>query len=319
MAKARKKAITKTKKPVAKNAVGNPPGTIEGLRKLALDISRDKAGVSLGAKAHTVLARLVDMPEQSAVRSISELAKLLDTNPSTLTRLSKRLGFKGFSDFQRVFRDGITKSSQHFYSNQFDLLLAEDSSLQEEFDVFNQLARETATNMQGFISQLNPEALSKASRSLARAKRVRIHGVRQFHALASSLTYGLGMIRSDVSLLNAPQLGIAEALAQLEPGDVVVVASCAPYTRSVAEIGNIAAGQGLDVIAITDTRSSPLTASAASAFFIPHASSFFSNSMGAYIMFCEGLLNLVAKELGGKAARALSQREDLIAEMKIET
>ena len=294
------------------------PRTLEDLRDLTLHIARDEAGVSLGAKAHGVLARLVDMPEQAAVRSISELASLLDVNASTLTRLAKRIGFKGFSDFQGVFRNTIADNARYFYSRQVRHLLLTDSEPQEGAAVFDQLARETAANMQGFISQLEPDTLHRAARSLATARRVRMHGVRQFHALASFLTYGLGMLRSDVALLDALQLGIAEAISQLEPGDVVVVASCAPYTRSIATVAEIAARHGLEVVAITDTRSSPLAVSATHAFFIPHASSFFSNSMGAYIVFCEGLLNLAARELGDEAAHALAERERMIADMKIE-
>src|SRR3546814_20188744 len=76
----------------------------------------------------------------------------------------------------------------------------------------------------------------------------------------------------DVVLLDAAQLGAAEALAQLEPDDVVVVASCAPYTRSVAEIASIAAERRLHVIAVTDTPTSPLVPPSRPAFFIPHAS-----------------------------------------------
>ncbi|MFS8114267.1 hypothetical protein QD460_21290 [Rhizobium jaguaris] len=172
------------------------------------------------------------MPEQTAVRTISELAEGLGINPSTLTRLAKRLGYGGF-------------------------------------------------------------------------------------AFASFLTYGLAMLRSDVALLDAPRLGEAEGLAQLEPGDVLVVASCAPYTRNVAEVAALGARRGLDVIAVTDTRS-PLVPPARHAFLVPHASSFFSNSMGAYIIFCEGLLNLVARALADGAIDALAKREALIRELRIE-
>src|SRR3546814_8707649 len=90
------------------------------------------------------------------------------------------------------------------------------------------------------------------------------------------------------------------------------------YTRSIAEIAEAAATCGLAVVAVTDTRASPLVAPSRHAFFIPHASSFFSNSMGAYIVFCEGLLNLVARTLGEKALTALARREALTAEMQIE-
>lgn len=65
-------------------------------------------------------------------------------------------------------------------------------------------------------------------------------------------------------------------------------------------------------------RSSPLVTPASHAFLVPHASSFFSNSMGAYIVFCEGLLNLVARKLGDRAIAALAARETLITELGIE-
>lgn len=46
-------------------------------------------------------------------------------------------------------------------------------------------------------------------------------------------------------------------------------------------------------------------------------SSFYSNSMAAYVVFAQGLLNLVARELGDSATTALTDRERLIAEMRV--
>jgi DNA-binding MurR/RpiR family transcriptional regulator len=40
--------------------------------------------------------------------------------------------------------------------------------------------------------------------------------------------------------------------------------------------------------------------------------------MGAYIVFCEGLLNLVAHEMGDRAMTGLASREALIRSMKVE-
>ena len=301
-----------------RSASTSPPLTLEDLRTLALAIGRGDAPISLGAKAHDVFAKLVEAPEQSAVRSISELAEQLGVNASTLTRLAKRLGFDGFSDFQDVFRAAIADDQKYFYSRQAGRLLAAHADADAEIAAFRQLARETAVNIDSFVAQLDSAALAGATRLLARARRVRVHGERQFHGLASFLTYCLGMVRSDVALLDAPRLGVAEGLSQLEKGDLVVVASCAPYTRRVADVARAAAGNGQAVIAITDSRASPLVPPAQHAFFIPHGSSFYSNSMGAYIVFCEALLNLVARELGDQALKALAGRERLIATLGIE-
>jgi DNA-binding MurR/RpiR family transcriptional regulator len=294
--------------------------SVDELRELVVAVGRGDAQVSLGGKAHAVLARLVERPHDVAMGNISELAESVGVNPSTLTRLATRLGFAGFVDFQAVFRDHVTKSGRHFYSKQAHRLL-EDASADEPKTargVVAKLAGESIRNVDEFVQHLDEAELDKASRLLARAPRVRIYGLRQIHALASFLAYGLGMLRAEVSLLDGPGHGVAESLSQMAPGDVLIVSSVAPYTRMVADVAQVAAQAGIHVIAITDTRASPLVPPARHAFFIPHDSSFISNSMGAFVVFSEGLMNLVARDLGDKALQALERREGFIGDLGIE-
>ncbi|MBS0445955.1 MAG: MurR/RpiR family transcriptional regulator [Proteobacteria bacterium] len=312
--------------PAEATAAMAAPRSVEALRELAVRIGRGDGGVSLGGKAHGVLAKLVERPEEVAVRTITELAAGLGVNASTLTRLATRLGYAGFVDFQNVFRDGLAERHRHFYSQQAERLVAGASARAPgraeapaaEVQTVVQLARESINNVEGFLAQLSAVDLRGAAKLLGEAPRVRIHGLRQFSTLAGFLVYGLGMIRADVGLLDPHGLGAAEGLAQLQRGDVVVVASVEPYTRSVAQVAQAAAAAGLTVIAITDTRASPLVPPARHAFFVPHGSSFFSNSMGAYLVFCEGLLNLVATRLGKRALQALARRERFITGLRIE-
>lgn len=308
----------------AEQAQAAPPRTVDGLRELLLRIGRDEADLSLGSKAHTVLAKLIERPEEVAVRTITDLAASLDINASTLTRLSTKLGYAGFADFQNVFRDSVAQRHRHFYSQQAERLVAgkktrAQTNTSPEVETVAKLAHESITNIERCLAQLSSTDLHEAAHLLASARRVRIHGLRQFSALASFLCYGLGMIRADVALLDTQGLGVAEGLAQLQPGDVLVVTSVAPYTRSVAEAAAAAKQAGLAVIALTDTLASPLVPPADHAFLIPHESSFFSNSMGAYVVFCEGLLNLVATRLGKRSLQALERRERWITALGIET
>ncbi|UKI05818.1 MULTISPECIES: MurR/RpiR family transcriptional regulator [Variovorax] len=305
----------------------SPPRTVEALRALTMRLGRGDALISMGSKAHSVLARLVERPEEVAVRTITELAESLGVNASTLTRLATRLGYAGFVEFQTVFRDGLASRHRHFYSEQAGRLVAhasERSTPQDgtgqrpEIDTMVQIAKDSIANTEGFLAQLSADELQQAARLLATAPRVRVHGLRQFSALASFLAYGLAMVRGDVALLDPHGLGVAEGLAQLQPGDLVVVTSVEPYTRSIAETAAAAAKAGMVVVAITDHRASPLAAFAKHSFFVPHGSAFFSNSMGAYVIFCEGLLNLVATDLGKKALKALERRERFIADLGIE-
>lgn len=303
-----------------------PPRTVEALRALTVRLGQGDGSIAMGGKAHSVLARLVERPEEVAVRTITELAESLGVNASTLTRLATRLGYSGFVDFQTVFRDGLASRHRNFYSEQAGRLVAHASERSQsggarqrpEVDAMVQIAKDSIANIEGFLAQLSADELRQAARLLASAPRVRVHGLRQFSALANFLCYGLSMVRGDVALLDPHGLGVAEGLAQLQPGDLVVVTSVEPYTRSVAQAAAAASAAGMVVIAITDNRASPLAAASKHAFFVPHSSAFFSNSMGAYVIFCEGLLNLVATGLGKKALQALERRERFIGELRIE-
>src|SRR5262249_53701117 len=93
----------------ARHAPARAPRSVEELRALVVRIGRNETGLSLGGKAHAVLAKLVERPEETAVRTITELAGAHGVNASTLTRLATRLGYGGFADFQSVFRDSVTQ------------------------------------------------------------------------------------------------------------------------------------------------------------------------------------------------------------------
>lgn len=313
--------VEKARRAAASVAAGaRAPDTVEGLRELVVRIGRGETAVVLGAKALNVLARLVERPEEVAMRSITELAAGLGVNASTLSRLARSLGYDSFVHFQRVFRNSVTQAHQRFYSEQGERLLGGEASGETAaaIGVVARLARESVRNIDGFLGQLGEAELTAAARRLARARRIRVHAVRQMHSVASLLAYGLGLIRADVGLLDGPGQGVAPPLAQLDRGDVLVVISAAPYSRQVVEVARVAAAAGIPVMAITDSRASPLAAHASEAFFVPHDSSFISNSMAAYVVFCEGLVNLVARKLGTRALQALARQERFIEELTIQ-
>jgi DNA-binding MurR/RpiR family transcriptional regulator len=160
----------------APETIDNAPRSVEALREFAVRIGRDEAGLSLGGKAHTVLARLLERPEEVAVRTITDLATALDVNASTLTRLSTKLGYAGFADFQRVFRDSLAQRHRHFYSHQAERLVAGKKARTQtsvgggtspEVEVVAQLARESIGNVETFLVRLSAADLRGAAALLA--------------------------------------------------------------------------------------------------------------------------------------------------------
>lgn len=290
-----------------------PPDTVSGLKQLLEAIDRREVELRLGNSSRRVLSSLIESPQRTAVSSISQLAELLGVNASTFSRLAQRLGYDGFSKFQDVFRREVTEG-RHFYSEQASQLLTrnDDNTAMAQL---TRLARQESGNIAEMLERIDPEAFEAVTRLLADAPRVRLHGMRQFNSLALFMAYGLGMLRANVAPLDASRQGVADALAQLEAGDVLVVASCFPYTPSVVACAQVAITRGIKVVALTDSSSSPLQALALYSFHVPNHSLFYSNSMSAFMFLAEGLLSEVASKLGEAGVESLKQREAIISQL----
>lgn len=289
------------------------PDTVGGLKELLAAIENGAVDIALGSSSVRVLTALIESPQRAAVSSITELAEQVNVNASTLSRLARRLGYSGFSKLQDVFRRELTEG-RSFYSDQASRLVV-GADAKGTLAQLTRLGRQESANIASTIEQVDPATFEAVVTILSQARRVRIHGMRQFNSLALFMAYGLGMLRPDVGALDSSRQGVADALAQLETGDVLVVASCFPYTPSVLATAEVAARHGITVVALTDSASSPLAKTARHSFFVPNRSLFFSNSMCAFMLLAEGLLSAVASSLGEASVEALKYRETLIAEL----
>lgn len=310
------KAGMTSRNPGPRSRPPHPPASLDALRALSVAMTRGEAPAYIGRKAQEALAGILEMPGDPALRSITTLAQRLKVHPSTVTRLARSLGYAGFGAFQDVLLEKGANPPGAFYVNQARQVIADrDGGMAERTE---RLIRENRTNVDALLDRLNPGILAAAAAMIVAAPRVRIHGVRQFHALASFLVYGLSLVRSDVALLDAPRLGTAEGLAAMAENDLLIVASCAPYTNEVIDVGVVGKSLGLRVLALTDRSSSPLVAPADIALFVPHRSSFLSNSMAAFVVCAECLINACVAVMGDAATQALTRRERVISALGIE-
>ena len=294
----------------------DPPKTVEELRALLEAIARGTSSIALGARARTALGQILDLQGSPALLSITALAEQVGINPSTITRLARNLGYSGFSAFQEVLLAASLAPPGAFYLNHAQAALRGGGTPSQRSAT--RLCRENQANIDRFAENFDAAAFDRTVDLMVKAPRIAVHGIRQFHALATFLVYGLRMIRSDVTLLDGSALGTAEDVAALDRGDVLLSASCAPYSRLVAETAQAAAEKGVIVIAMTDRASSPLVDHSSSAIFAPHETSFLSNSMTTFIAAAECLINGVAAAMPEQAKRALVERDRMINRLAIE-
>lgn len=293
------------------------PDSLTQLSELYARVKSNSSSLKLGQRALVVLEGMISNPNQAAIYTISQLAENHGVNPSTLSRLAKSLGYAGFSELQNIFREYAANTGR-FYSERMGELCQTGQDNSATLDLAAKIANDETANIGSMLSNLNADTIDCTIDLICKAPKVRTHGLRQSYPIADYLSYGLGMIRQNVGVLSVAEHGIIHGLSQLTGGDLLIVVGCHPYTRSTVMASKIAQNHGLDVVAITDTHSSPLAAGAKYTFITATSGTFFSNSMSSSLVLIEILLSLTAKKLGKSALESLEHYEHLIREMQID-
>jgi len=108
------------------------------------------------------------------------------------------------------------------------------------------------------------------------------------------------------AVLDAPAKEIARDAG---PQDVLLAASVEPYARATIDSARYAAGQGVPVVALTDSEVSPLAQIAVAAILVATDSPSFFHTMTPLLAVAEILAALVAGRGGNKALAALEHTE----------
>ncbi|MBR9829087.1 MAG: MurR/RpiR family transcriptional regulator [Oceanospirillales bacterium] len=293
-----------------------PPVSLAELRKLPSLLKRGELQLPMGKRLLVALCIMLDDPRLVATHSITELAKVTGVSPASLTRLSKLLGFKGFVQFQNLFRHSLSEPGR-YYSVQASALV----NPHEELSVEHRLTRHLDTqidNLARTSAQLNEQNLHHAAQLLVKARRIRISGRRQSYGLAVMFSYMLGLIREQVTVVGAAGEGQAQALAELGPRDLLVMFGSEPYSRDSVMLAQVANQLQLPLLALTDSHHSPLAQLAQSSLISCNESPLYTNSMIATQFLAETLLLQTARLLGDAAVQRLSHREELISRLNDE-
>ena len=293
------------------------PLTLDQLKELLEGINTGTLDIRLGRRSVKAFDGLISAPQQAAVYSISDLALQFGVNASTLSRLARTLGYAGFSEFQEVFRRHVANTG-HFYSEQAALLNQAGGKERSQLELTAEIADRERCNIDEMLNAIAPDTLKATVDLLAEAKRIRIYGIRQAYAAAASLSYMLGLVRDDVSVLNAAEHGVAHSLAQLSLGDTLVSIGFHPYSRITVMAARVARQHGLNVIAITDNHASPLATPANHTFITPTRGANFSNGLAATTVLAEALTNLVSKQLGNQGVNKLKMHEELLRALQVQ-
>lgn len=212
--------------------------------------------------------------EHLALDGVQDVAARCEVQPSAVIRFAKHFGFSGFSDMQKVFRDGMSQQigPSRSYQDRIRQAIASSRGPGSTAEIAHEFLGGSIAGMQELQRSLDTQALEAAVDLLLSADSVWIAGTRRSFAVAAYLDYALQHTDKRIHLLTGLG-GMQEGqLRSLRAGDVMVAISFAPYAEETQMAAEAAVERGARLLAITDSRMSP-TARIASASLLVQESS----------------------------------------------
>ncbi len=192
-------------------------------------------------------------PDRIAVSTVAELSAAAGVQPSAFMRFCKLMGFSGFSQMQRMFRDTHAQRWPD-YGTRLENLRAggadTPSALLAEFVDAGRVSLEKLTNT------VTPAQLEGAVTVLAGARMIHVIGLRRVFPVAAYLAYAFEKMNIP-ALLHDHVGNLGQRHAILE-GDVLLAITFAPYSEETVDLVSYARDRNVEVVALTDAMNSPL-------------------------------------------------------------
>lgn len=203
-----------------------------GVKQLRFEERVHKFEYKLNDTDDQIVEYIMENKQEFVTKSIQSLAATLYTVPNTITRLSKKLGYDGFSHLKNSVKDEIDLSPT----------LIEDSSsfyIQKTFEL------------------LDMERIETIAKMIHDAKHVLFYGVGNSAYFCEMMVRNLRVVgkTSEYSIHRHEMIHMIE---QMKKQDVLLLISLSGETQQVIEMAKLAKQREIPIISLTHFSKSPL-------------------------------------------------------------
>ncbi len=275
------------------------PGELEKLRSEIV-----KSYDDLSPRLQQVAKYVLENPNDMALQTLAVIAERCNVQPSTIVRFAKTFGYDGASQMQNLFRDEmLTQPPSPSYAErirQFTRRSGTAGSLAPH-DVMQEFADNNILALEHLKNSVRKADLERAIEMIRTAGAVYLVGLRRSFPVASYLAYALRHVDKRAYLLDGVAGMLAEQSSMLTSRDLLIAISFHPYAPETAEIATACKEQKARIIAITDSRLSPIASAADLCFEIKDAEVRQFRSLTASLCLAQTLVISYAFEMEGRA------------------
>ncbi len=247
----------------------SPPDNLESLRS-AITSRYDQ----LSPRLKQVASFVLDNPNDMALETLAVNARRCEVQPSTIVRFAKVFGYSGASEMQRLFRDEIlTAAPSPSYSERIRQFHERTDGIDrmQPYNVMQEFAESNIIALEHLREGVSEKDLARSVELIQQAHTVYLAGVRRAFPVSAYLAYSLSHVEKRAFLLDGVAGMTSEQSWMLGADDLLIAVSFKPYAPETLAVVETAAANDVPMIAISDSRLSPIAKEADVCFEIKDA------------------------------------------------
>jgi RpiR family transcriptional regulator, carbohydrate utilization regulator len=237
----------------------------------------------LSVKRQEIIRPILEHPREYVLLSVRSMAERLKTDPATIVRIVRGLGFASYRDFQHHLHELSLA-----FASPIDVLqtLGRDSSVQ---DFARQSLAQSLKNLQGLKNSLDGHRLTALAKRFYNARRILIFAGDIAAVLAEYLEYHINML--GLPIFAATSAGSITHLARVvNKRDLVMAISFRRGLRQTIEGAQQARAHGAYCVGVSDTYLSPLAHECNELFLASVESTSYGTSYAAPISLLDAII-----------------------------
>ena len=250
--------------------------------------------------------------DKVAFMTASKLGKTVNVSESTVVRFAAELGFDGYPSMQKTLQEMIR--------NKLTSIQRVEVSNERigNQDIMTMVMQSDIEKIRLTLDETDRSSFNEAVYDIANARKIYILGVRSASVLADFISFYFRFMFDNVVSVDTTSISeVFEQIFHISSEDVFIGLSFPRYSKRTVKAMQFAKDRGAKVIAITDSKVSPLTKMADVSLLAKSDMASFVDSLVAPLSLVNALIVAVSREKNTQLQTSLHDLEQIWEEYEV--
>lgn len=250
--------------------------------------------------------------DKAAFMTASKLGKTVNVSESTVVRFAAELGFDGYPSMQKTLQEMIR--------NKLTSIQRVEVSNERigNQDIMTMVMQSDIEKIRMTLDETDRNSFNEAVSAISNAKKIYILGVRSASVLADFISFYFRFMFDNMVSVDTTSISeVFEQILHISADDVFIGLSFPRYSKRTVKAMQFAKDRGAKVIAITDSKVSPLTKMADVALLAKSDMASFVDSLVAPLSLVNALIVAVSREKSVELETSLNGLEQIWEEYEV--